>query len=234
MSSIRVGTCGFCMPQAQYYRTFAVIELQQTFYRPPQPATAERWRNEAPEGFEFTLKAFQAITHPPSSPTYRRSSLSDADRRQCGGFRDTATVRQAWKTTLQLASVLEATLVVFQCPASFTPSHENLSNLRCFFHWADRGTALFGWVPRGDRWTPDVIGELCRELSLINVVDPFQRPSLYGTPGYFRLHGIGGYAYRYSDQEFIRLRQLCTAPLTYCMFNNVAMCDDAQRFMHST
>jgi uncharacterized protein YecE (DUF72 family) len=230
MSSTRVGTCGFCLRQQEYYRTFEVVELQQTFYQPPRLATAQKWRAEAPEGFEFTLKAFQAITHPPGSPTYRRSRLNDAERSRCGGFQDTPVVRKAWKATLELARALDAKLVVFQCPASFRPTDENVANLIRFFQWAHRDRLRLGWEPRGEAWTDDLLRELCRELSLTHVVDPFQRACLRPRPPYFRLHGIGGYRHRYSGEELGRLRQECTAPLTYCMFNNASMGDDAGRY----
>jgi uncharacterized protein YecE (DUF72 family) len=230
MAKIRVGTCGYCMWQAEYFQTFPVMELQQTFYQPPRLATAQRWRAAAPPDFEFTLKAFQAITHPGTSPTYRRCKLSAAERAQCGFFRDTPVVRSAWDTTLALARALRATLVVFQCPASFRPTEENLGNVRWFFRWAERDRLLFGWEPRGRAWTAPLVGTLFRELDLLHVVDPMQNRSQHGAPVYYRLHGIGAYEYQYSDGELLHLRGLCTAPLTYCMFNNTAMREDALRF----
>jgi uncharacterized protein YecE (DUF72 family) len=76
----KVGCCGFPMARAEYYRRFPVVEIQQTFYDLPRIQTAERWRREAlirrsrngRADFEFTMKAWQLITHEPSSPTYRR------------------------------------------------------------------------------------------------------------------------------------------------------------------
>ncbi|NOX56742.1 MAG: DUF72 domain-containing protein, partial [Planctomycetes bacterium] len=118
MSDVRIGTCGFCLPQEEFFRTFRLVEIQQTFYQPPQVRTVQRWRERAPEDFAFTLKAFQAITHAGTSPTYRRCRLSDAQRAECGGFRDTPTVREAWHTTRALADAMRAEGVVFQCPAS--------------------------------------------------------------------------------------------------------------------
>ena len=38
------------------------------FYKPPQVKTLEGWRAEMPEGFEFTLKAWQFITHEAQQP----------------------------------------------------------------------------------------------------------------------------------------------------------------------
>ena len=69
---IKVGTCGFAMRRQEYYQTFPVVEIQQSFYKLPRATTGERWRAGAPPGFEFTMKAWQLITHEASSPTYRR------------------------------------------------------------------------------------------------------------------------------------------------------------------
>ncbi len=238
MASILVGTCGFCMRQEQYFRTFAAIELQQTFYQPPRIETVRRWREAAPESFEFALKAFQAITHGPESPTYRRCRLSEEARKECGGFRDTAIVRGAWEATRSIAEELAARVVVFQCPASFRPTEGNLANLRRFFEWAPRGQLRFAWEPRGPAWTDDIVRTLCRQLELIHVTDPLgckmgtlSKCASTGPIRYYRLHGMTGYKYRYTDADLTRLRTLCTAATTYCFFNNIAMGPDARRFV---
>src|SRR5512134_2608231 len=64
-SPMKVGCCGFVVAQRQYYRLFELIEIQQTFYRLPRLETAAKWRDAAPDGFEFTIKASQLITHEP-------------------------------------------------------------------------------------------------------------------------------------------------------------------------
>src|SRR3954469_18451074 len=89
MSLIKLGLCGFTIGAAQYYRRFKVLEVQQTFYDPPGPETLRRWRQAAPEDFEFTMKAWQVITHLGTSRTYRRlrSAFSDVQRQEAGGFR---------------------------------------------------------------------------------------------------------------------------------------------------
>ena len=56
---IKLGMCGFTIGAAAYYKQFRVVEVQQTFYDPPT-ATLQRWREEAPPGFEFTMKAWQS------------------------------------------------------------------------------------------------------------------------------------------------------------------------------
>ncbi len=231
MSAIHVGCCGWCLPQATYFRTFNLIEIQQTFYHPPRLATVQRWRESAPAEFEFTLKAFQAITHSRFSPTFRKCKLPERDRLGAGSFRDTPVVRQAWQTTAELARALRATWVIFQCPPTFGPTAKNLANLRRFFRWADRGGLRFGWEPRGPGWERPLVAELCRELDVVHVVDPFVESSAFGEPRYFRLHGKDGYDYRYTDAELSQLAEWCAEKPTYCMFNNVPMADDAQRFV---
>ena len=72
------------------------VEVQHTFYQPPRVETLAKWRAEAPRGFEFTIKAWQLITHQPSSPTYRRlkRALTEEEREGAGAFRASASCRQ--------------------------------------------------------------------------------------------------------------------------------------------
>jgi uncharacterized protein YecE (DUF72 family) len=224
------------LPQDELFGKFPLMEVQQTFYKLPQRKTVQKWRQKAPGDFEFTLKAFQAITHPGGSPTYRRARLTPEERRTCGNFRDTPFVRQAWEMTLALASDLEATIVVFQCPPQFTASETNVAQLRWFFEWAERRGLAFAWEPRHASWTDELVCELCRRLDVIHVVDPLERPSVWGRLRYFRLHGraLGSFRYeyrhQYSDIELDLLRDRCLEGPTYCLFNNAKMAEDIGRF----
>ena len=67
-----IGCCGWAGSQTQYFSQFHAVEIQSTFYDPPASKVATRWRATAPSDFEFCIKAWQLITHSPSSPTYRR------------------------------------------------------------------------------------------------------------------------------------------------------------------
>lgn len=214
-------------------RRFSLVEVQQTFYQPPRLATLKRWRDEAPRGFEFTLKAWQLITHEPSSPTYRRLRHPPPARAlaRCGAFEPTEEVANAWRVTREAAAALAATAVVFQCPASFAPTARNLSHLRRFFRrLADEGNPFrLCREPRG-AWPRATVIALCRELGLQLVVDPFAADPPGGDYRYFRLHGVTGYRHRYADSELRRLRALCRGT-TYCLFNNMSMAEDAARFL---
>ena len=231
-SVTKVGCCGFAMARQKYFQTFSLVEIQQTFYQPPKLDAVKRWRQEAPAGFEFTLKAWQLITHEPSSPTYRRLKrpLSEKEKNQIGAFRWTDSVRRAWKTTLQAARLLSADKVIFQCPASFAPTNENKDRMREFFDKTAHSGITCIWEPRG-KWRNDEIAVLCRELNLVHCVDPFKAECVTHGLRYYRLHGISGYRHQYSDQELHDLVQHSAKEAeTYFLFNNMSMVCDAERF----
>jgi hypothetical protein len=49
------------------YPILPAVEVQHTFYQSPQISTLKKWPKEAPPDFEFTLKAWQLITHTATS-----------------------------------------------------------------------------------------------------------------------------------------------------------------------
>lgn len=230
---VRIGLCGFTMAFADYVREFPVVEVQQTFYQPPGEATLRRWRRMAPPRFEFTLKAWQLITHEASSPTYRRlrQALSPVERRQCGGFRATPVVLAAWERTLACAHLLAATAVLLQCPRSFGPTPANAERMRAFFAAVERPERLrVLWEPRG-AWPQELVLELCRELDLAHVVDPFTAETVTPERTYLRLHGVTGARHVHSDAELAAVRDaLPEAGTAYVMFTNLPRIGDARRF----
>ncbi len=229
--SAKVGCCGFSVARPKYFREFTVVEIQQTFYNLPRLATAEKWRAEAPPGFEFPVKAWQLITHEPTSPTYRRlrKPIEKTKQRLYGGFRPTDEVLAAWQATLEFVRRLGADNVIFQCPASFRPTSENKRNIRQFFSSIDRSGITCVWEPRGE-WGEEEIRDICEACSLVHCVDPFRSRPQAGAIRYFRLHGISGYRYRYTDADLETLLNGLDPRLpTYLLFNNLSMFDDALR-----
>ncbi|HSJ30773.1 MAG TPA: DUF72 domain-containing protein [Longimicrobiales bacterium] len=231
---MKLGMCGFTIGARAYYRQFNVVEVQQTFYDPPPIATLRRWRADAPPHFEFTLKAWQVITHFSTSRTYRRlrSHFPEYARSEAGGFRLNDTVFAAWLTTLDCAQLLKATAILFQCPASFRPAPDALAAMREFFRHIDRppGIRLL-WEPRGD-WPDEIIQSMCRELDLIHAVDPFIRPSLTPEVIYWRLHGNRSHYASYTDTELRRIYAWLPDDDrdAYVMFNNIPRVTDIRRF----
>lgn len=228
-AALKIGCCGFAGARGRYYAAFGVVEVQKTFYQPPRPETLARWRQEAPAGFEFTLKAWQPITHRADSPTWRRMRTRFERPEEAGDFRACEAVQAAWARTREAAGLLNAGIVLFQCPAAFTPTEAHIGQMRRFFRSADRGRLRFAWEPRGD-WPDGVVRDLCRELDLIHCVDPMKRRPLTSGTAYYRLHGITGYRARHGDDDLRRLLRLCTGfEEVYCLFNNMTMFEDAAR-----
>jgi len=48
---------------AYYSRRLHAVEINNTFYRLPQPTMVENWKEQVPENFRFSIKATQRITH---------------------------------------------------------------------------------------------------------------------------------------------------------------------------
>ncbi|MDQ1709167.1 MAG: hypothetical protein QOG49_552 [Frankiaceae bacterium] len=229
---VRVGLCGASMALPAYADAFRVLEVQQTFYEPPREATMRRWRAAVPPWFEFTIKAWQLVTHESRSATFRRlrTTLTADERALAGSFRWNPVVRRGWDTTLECARLLQASSVLLQCPASFRATDDNIDRLRHFVRTAPRPAGLrLLWEPRGD-WPDDLLAALCAELGLTHAADPFVRRSVTPELAYYRLHGITGSRHVYSDDELRTLRSIVGAGPAYVMFNNLARPADARRF----
>lgn len=235
--NIIIGCCGFAASFQRYINSFRVVEIQQTFYQPPAEKTVLKWRQKAPSNFEFTLKAWQIITHPASSPTYRKLKigLKDIEKKEAGFFRATSIVKRAWDLTLKIARILKANKIVFQCPPGFEPTEENMQNMKKFFSSIDRKNITCIWEPRGN-WKPEQILHLCNELNLIHCVDPFKSKTVTAGLRYFRLHGMGGYRYSYTSDDLKKLVEICNENQNnktvqyYVLFNNSNMLPDALKF----
>src|SRR5258706_11348259 len=44
-------------------RRLPAVEINNTFYRLPQPSMIENWKEQVPKAFRFSIKASQRITH---------------------------------------------------------------------------------------------------------------------------------------------------------------------------
>ncbi len=210
---MKIGCCGFPIAMERYFEKFEVVEVQKTFYKPPSLETAKKWREMAPSGFEFTVKAWQIITHPPSSPTYRKAKLLVEDG---GFFKPIKAVFEAWEVTKAIAKALKSKFILFQTPKSFKETEENFRNMKEFFGSIERDF-IFGWEPRG--WRSEAVRRICKELSLVHVVDPFESEPTHGELRYFRVHK------NRSDEELRKLMDKCD----YLLFNNPFMLRDAEK-----
>jgi hypothetical protein len=128
-ADVRLGLCGWNGSQRAYFTDFDCVEIQSTFYDPPALAVARKWRAAAPSGFEFSIKAWQLITHTAASPTYRRlrSPIPASERNCVGSFRQTEQVWQAWQRTVEIARAPGCARHPFSMP-EILPADERKSN----------------------------------------------------------------------------------------------------------
>mgnify|MGYP000234373283 CR=1 FL=1 len=232
---IKVGTCGFPASKEKLFSEIDVIEIQQTFYHPPEIETLKKWKESAKERVEFTLKAWQLITHLPSSPTYKRVKGELKEKipklyNELGFFKSTKEVLRAFEKTLECCNAVGGKAIIFQTPSSFKGTEENIRNMRNFFKNAFRPEGvLFVWEPRG-RWDTGLLREISKDCKILIGGDPLGGGYLIGDVFYLRLHGIGGYRYKFNEVDFRRICEIIGKKMAYVMFNNISMFEDAVSF----
>jgi len=219
---IKVGCCGYPTSMKKYYEIFDLVELNHTFYAYPKLLTVTGWREKAPVKFEFTVKAHQDISH-----------------RHLFEIKPSV---QAFKQMKQICKALKARILLIQTPRSFRP--DKLDEAIEFFRKVERENLTLVWETRGSLWdepeTRAILEKDLRSVDVPHVVDPFKsHPAYTSDIAYFRLHGMGKqlYYYQYSNEELDGLRKH-VEPFerkgneVYVLFNNLAMLEDATRFMH--
>ncbi|MEM0085010.1 MAG: DUF72 domain-containing protein [Candidatus Methanomethylicia archaeon] len=235
---VYVGCCGIPGGLEKYSREFRVVELNNTFYKLPKLETVDKWVKKVPENFIFCVKAFQGITHPITSPTWKKSGIKDLDRLKdkVGFLKPTNEVFEFWRQTLEVCKALKARVCLIQLPESFRENEENLRNIDLFFSNIERGVSI-ALELRG--WSKGKFKEVCEKHDLISCVDPLKDEPLHFSKNniaYFRLHGLGKkmYNYKFTDEDLQKLKNIIKGLKVsecYVLFNNIYMYDDAKRFM---
>jgi uncharacterized protein YecE (DUF72 family) len=243
-----VGCCGLPVARERYDAELSVAELNSPFYRLPSVATARRWRDELCAGRIRCMKVWQAVTHPASSPTYRRLGEDlPGDLGRYGLLQPTEEVRGAWQRTLEVAQALRPRFLVLQLPPAFAPTRQAKERLAQALACMSRDVAPVGaeivWEVRGS-WTLADVEEVAQWAPGAPVADPLAYPqAMPRTPRgavYARLHGRreGGrivYGHAYQAEELDRLEAWVDKALgegaaqVYLLFNNRTMWEDALR-----
>ncbi len=235
-AEVKVGCCGFPISKRRYYEEFRVVEVQKTFYKPPRVETALKWREEAPDDFEFTVKAWMAFTHNPKSPMWSKSGLPRKEG--YGLLKPTSKNLERWEEFLKVVRALKSKVVVFQSPPSFKATEENMKNVKEFFRSIRGDVELIGWEVRHESWSGP-LREILPELDLIHVVDPLYELPVHGNVLYFRLHGRREgrrivYNHRYTGDELEEVMRVLAdlGKPGYVMFNNgIFMRESALNFL---
>lgn len=189
---VLVGTSGFAFKEwkgpfypedlkdddmlTHYGTKFPTVEINNTFYRLPKESVLEGWASQVPDGFTFSIKASQRITH------FARLKEEAASPLQF---------------LLKNTEVMGARLgvILFQCPPNMKKDLPRLQRF-CDLLPVDR---RFAFEFRNAEWySDDVVAELKgRNLAMVvSDSEEFQGPMIPTADwGYARLH-----RFDYTDQ----------------------------------
>jgi uncharacterized protein YecE (DUF72 family) len=114
-----------------YAEQFPVVEVDSTYYTPPNEANSERWVARTPEGFRFDVKAFSLLTQHPTRPTALYKDLRpETDKRNVyAKDLEPKVVDEVWERFLSALGPLHDAdklgAVLFQFPQWFTLKRAN-------------------------------------------------------------------------------------------------------------
>ena len=185
VTQIRIGTSGWVyrhwqglfypanLPQKQWFayyaRSFDTVEINSTFYHLHNASVFEHWRQQAPGGFLYSIKASRIITH----------------NQRLEGCQDTL------ETFLSRASLLGETLgpVLFQLPPSFSL---DLSRFESFLALLPQGFS-YAMEFRNPTWLTEEVFALLERFGValcIHDMPPLQVPlRITAKFVYLRFHG---------------------------------------------
>lgn len=190
-----------------YAAQFSAVEVNATFYRTFKDQTYHKWRQRAPEGFGYVLKAPRLITH--------RKYLVDVEQ----------DIQNFYHSCTLLQDKFE--MILLQIAPNMVYDLERLQKALKAFPDASKVAVEF----RRSEWLNQDTLSMLSEMgaTICNVDSPRQklRDDLTSNQAYLRMHGRQHwYSYNYSDDE---LREIATlarnlgrrgASRVYIFFNN--------------
>jgi len=154
-----------------YSKQLPAVEINNTFYRLPQPNMIENWRDQVPPEFRFSIKATQRITH----------------------IKRLNNVAEETKYLMDTAALMQERLgcVLFQLPPNSKKDAERLKNFLELLPEDKRAAFEF----RHESWFDDEVFNLLRAKNCALVVsDTDEKPltEIISTAawGYLRLRRV--------------------------------------------
>jgi uncharacterized protein YecE (DUF72 family) len=228
-TDFRIGTSGWtydhwkgrfypeALPRSKWFgyytAQFSTVEINATFYRTFKDQTYLNWRERAPAGFKYVLKAPRTITH--------RKYLEDV----------ATDIREFWRAASLLEDKLGLILLQLAPATPYDP--DRLRAALAAFQEPARVAVEF----RHPRWLTGEVAGMLRELGVAICAADSPRSQLAAGSrltdwvtarvGYIRLHGRRRwYAYDYSLQELEEIASIARrmadsgAETIYVFFNN--------------
>ena len=114
-----------------YAKQFPLVEVDSTYYTPPNERNSQAWAERTPDGFTFNVKAFSLLTQHPTKPTALYKDLRPEGVTKNLYLRDVPkdTVDAVWERFLSALEPLYAAgklgAVLFQFPQWFPIGRAN-------------------------------------------------------------------------------------------------------------
>ncbi len=196
-----------------FSRHFKTTEVNYSFYRLPRPSTYQRWYSESSADFVFAVKASRFITH-----TKKLKGVKDS-----------------WQQFIKNALNLKEKLgpILFQFPASFKTTEENIERLEKFLQLINKRKLRYAFEFRHKSWCDKKIYNLLKKYKVAWVIA--DSPSYPKTEeitcdfAYARMHGSKVmFTSNYTKKELQDLAKKIKKWLkqnldVYVYFNNDAM-----------
>lgn len=248
---IYIGTSGWSYPKGEgtwkghlypagkineleyYSQFFNTVEVNSSFYRPPNPGFAENWVKRTPQDFKFAVKLWQKFTHPKmyEAATGEVASISQSDV-------------DVFKESIEpLAASGKLSALLAQFPPSFKNDRYGQQILTAVIRTF--GQYRLAVELRHRSWSDDVnFAQRLRDsnVSWVHIDEPKFPSSVASEPphtsdmAYFRFHGRNKemwwqgdsetrYKYLYSIDEINELADKVKAAsrqtnYTFALFNN--------------
>lgn len=202
-----------------FSKHFKTAEINYSFYHLPQPAVYQKWYQETPADFIFSIKASRFITH----------------------IKRLKRVKRSWKTFLENALNLKEKLgpILFQFPPNFKATEENIRRLKEFLKFIKSSKfKVSGFKPRyafefrHQSWCSEKIYNLLKKYKVAWVIaDSPRYPKAEIVTAnfvYIRMHGSKIlFSSKYTKKEIQELAEKIKKWLkngldVYCYFNNDA------------
>jgi uncharacterized protein YecE (DUF72 family) len=190
----------------RYAEDFGTVEINNSFYRLPKAETFDKWRDQAPPGFRYAVKASRFITH--------MKKLKDC--------------AEATANFVTLARRLKAFLgpILYQLPPNL---HKDLPRLDAFLALLPRSVEHVVEF-RHTSWYDEAVLALLDKHGagfVAHDLKGLHSPRwASGRTAYVRFHGTAGkYHGRYSDEALLDWTDWCldqarSGRSVWCYFNN--------------
>jgi len=211
---VRVGCCGLAgLSLSKHAELFDTIEINSTFYKLPKRETAKGWFESTKGKMVFCMKAFQGITHPISSPTWKRAGTQRPRSmvENYGHLKPTKENAESWERTLEVCEAMHTAVCIIQLPPSFACTDAAVADALKFFKTIRRPVHI-AIEFRHRSWIDDVelTKALIKSADLIHITDPLKdKPLSRKKICYYRLHGLGKQLYRYNYTDDDLLAEKC-------------------------